>query len=985
TRILDRLSEKSDDLITFEKLGVDALLVDEAHNFKRGDFSTKMERIKGLDTNGSDRSMDFLLKTRWIQTKSPERNVILATGTPISNTLAEMWTMLRYIRPELLKQFGVETFDDFVGTFATAVATIEETPSGGFSQVLRLAKYVNGPEIGEFWRAAADVYVLNREDFKKLGVNVPEIKGGAPTEVVLERPEAVGQFVDFIRDWRAWWDDMDGQDKAEMTWVPIVQYGLARKAAIDLRLINPKWADDPQSKVNRVLQDVFKVWQDTKEITGTQLVFSNIYRSHDPKKRWLNEELHLPNPLYGAEVFNVFEDMRAKLIALGVPENEIANFTEMSEPQRFAAAESVKAGKIRIAFGSTESLGTGLNLQDHVTDIHHVDPQYRPMDFEQRNGRGVRQGNENPQVGVFVYGVKRTLDSTLYQLMLVKQKFIAQMMTADNLSREFEDPADESTLTFQQMSAAFSGNPLYAKRFALENDVRKLSILEEDWARKRGEVRSQLREVQEGAAGFGNTVEVLRRSYAALSAAFEGQEIKRVVFKDQAAEGADAKKLLDSIFTQAFEEMQGNLREEYAAGDLHRANEKAIAEKKRWSSTGPVSIPRRERTRRVFINGVAFTLKAYQGAEIPLEQGKGEMLISEPAGWWELEGHNTADWSADKPWYNSVNQIHGHASSGAGLQTSLWHAIKTMGEKLKTAGDAEKRFGKVGSELKVELEKPFQFGNRLVEQREKLADVLKELEASGASTAAQKPPALDEIVKKFPQFAYLTKQVAAEGTSHLVEQFNKEDRQKAKNSFYIRTGDGFQLVKKASAVKLKGFEWIDAFVWKDKDVFAVSDGATGTRLGAANTEAEAKTATEKRLSEVGDDAVRKAFNRQAISNGLSPRAKARDAENPSIFSKFQEGQVAVADLAGDKKVGVIKQLQTDSGEIAMEIDGKVQVVPARYVEPASTEQQAAWVAEREAAAKEEADAEQPPPEAQASLGGPSAISVTIGGQQATLT
>ena len=958
-RILDRLAKKSDDLITFERLGVDALLVDEAHNFKRGDFQTKMDRVKGLDTNGSDKSMDFLLKTMFIHDHSPDRNVVLATGTPISNTLAEMWTMLRYVRPNLLKDFGVSTFDDFVATFATTKASLEETPTGGFSQVTRLARYVNGPEIGQFWRAAADVYVLNRDDFKGMGVNVPEIEGGIPTEVILERSEPLTQFIDFMRDWRAWWEDLDGKDKAEMTWVPIVQYTLARKAAIDLRLINPKWLDDPESKVNRVVKEVFKLWTDSRADSGTQLIFSNLYQSHDPDTRWLNEELHLPNPLFGEPVFNVFEDMKKKLVALGVPESDIADFTQMNEATRFATAEQLKAGTIRIAFGTTESLGTGLNVQDHIVALHHVDPQFRPMDFEQRNGRAIRQGNMNPFVKILVYGVKKTMDSTLYALMLVKQKFIAQMMTADNMGREFDDPSDDSVMSFQAMSAAFSGNPLFAQRFALENDVRKLSILASDFDRKKSSARNSLRETQEGGAKFEDTVEILKRSKEFLSKAF-GTDDFEIVFKDERAKGEDGKKLLNRIIVEAFEQMRSNFKEEFDSGDLHKANEKKIKERIKWvGETGTLQLDARRRTRRISINGIQFEVELWQRAEIPLTPGKGEIKLSgETAaaggltdfmsgGRWELLGHNTTSWSDTNPWYNSVIKIHGTAHSGDELTTSYTHAIAEMGSMLARVEPARKRIAKTIEDLQKQIKLPFEMTNRLKEQEEKLREVLKELETSGALQAAATPPSMEDIIAKSPQFAYITKQVAAENHADIITKINAAERAEALKSFYIFSDGQWTRIKKgAKAVEIPGWKWIEAFSRSPKDgQVDISEATTGMRFGTGKTLELAKADAIAKLTQHGEDKIRKLLKDFWAKNGPSPRAKAKDA-NPTIFTKFQLGGLVVIQREDERLIGQVRELLVDSGELGLDIDGKLQVWPVRVAEPATAEDQQKWDAEQ---------------------------------------
>lgn len=942
-RILARLAEKRDDLITFENLGVDAILIDEAHKFKRGDFITKMDRIKGLDTNGADSSMDFYLKTQFIHTKSPDRNVVLATGTPISNTIAELWTMLRYIRPGLLEQFHVQTFDDFVGTFARAEASIEETPTGGFQQVLRLAKYVNGPEIGAFWRAAADVYVMDREDFKKLDMPIPEIRGGQPTEVVLERPDSVGNFVDFLKDWRLWWEDLDGQDKAAMTWVPIVQYGLARKIAIDQRLINPNWKDDPNSKTNRVVQDIFKIWQDNAEMSGTQLAFSNLYQSHDPKKAWLDKDETMPNPLYKQPVFNVFHDMKNKLVALGVPADEIAIFTDLDgEPARYAAAELLKTGKIRIAFGTTETLGTGLNVQNLIVAMHHIDPQFRPMDFEQRNGRGIRQGNINEIVDIFVYGMKRTLDSTLYQLMLRKATFIAQMMTADNLSREFEDPADESTLSFQQMAAAFSGNPLFAQRFGLENEVRKLLILEEDYSRRQMSTRQDLHQVIEGRKTFEVSIGTMMKSKEKFDAAFPDGKITqlkiRVGDNDVTYEGDTLEDGLKELF-RPLEQFEAEFNEEFTSGKLAEEHKNDIAKYK--SGKGMSSwYAKKERTRFFYLNGLPFKVELAVQID-KMDLAKEVLNISGKGGRWEAMGQKTADWSPDKPWYISMADVYGNASTGDGLKYSLSHAIETFAKRAARVPESRAVFDKNEADLKRELTKKFDGANRLVEQQQKLADVLKELEASGALTEQQRPPTMDDIVAKFPGLAYLTKQVMAENAADVMAAVAKDEREKAKKTYYIydRAGRGFYPVKGAKAFKLAAYPWLELFHSEDKNAgtFSISEVITGGRLAVGKTLKEAQTNVEAALKQAGEKTVKEQIVENAIQNGLSPRTAAEDYE---LTQKYKTGDVVTWVSGTSDLVGIVKKVNPNNGLLGtiQPGGGMVTSIPARFVKLASEEE-----------------------------------------------
>lgn len=973
-RALQRMRDRKDDLITFEGMGVDALLVDEAHNFKRGDFHTKMDKIKGLDTNGSDRSMDFLMKTMWVQQRSPDRNVVLATGTPISNTLAELWTMLRYIRPNLLKNFKVDTFDDFIGTFATPVATTEETPTGGFAQVLRLAKYVNGPEIGQLWKAAADVYVMSREDFEKQGRKVPKLTTGAPQEVVLERSDAVGNFINFLRDWRLWWENQDGQVKAETSYVPILQYGLARKAAIDLRLVNPTWPDDPNSKVNYVINKVVNQWKNSAEVDGTQLLFSALYQSHDPKKRWLNEDLHLANPLYGLPAYNLFQDIKDKLIARGVPENEIADFTTMNEAQRFAAAEQVKLGKIRIALGTTETLGTGLNLQDHGVAVHHLDPQFRPMDFEQRNGRFIRQGNQNDLVDIWVYGMKRTLDSTLYQLMLIKQKFVAQMMTADSMSREFEDPSDESTMSFQAMSAAFSGNPMFAQRFGLENDVRRLEILEEDYNRKRMDTRRSLVEVNEGEQKYADATKDLFAAKAALKAAFPENVITKVTYKNQTAEGDEAKKLLESVFEEPFASIEQALNEEFASGELAKSREGDI-QKFNEDKYGNRADVTRTRNRKVTINGVTVALNFWEDADFPaLAQGRLELKGRH--GKWTIEGMHSAAWSEGKPWYVSQTDIYGHASSSAGFQSSLWNAIKNVEDKTTQVDAGKKRFAKMSGDLREQLEKPFEGANRLVEQRQKLAEVLQALQQSGADIAAQQPPTIDDIVKNHPQLAYLTRQVAAENSEAVVKRMTDEDNKKARETYFMNVQGKFVPVKGAKAVKLTGYDWMDTFSFEDKrkdappevkdNPWIISETSTGMRLASGPTLAAAKKKAEENLGTLGEEKIKATLNKTVMKSGLSPRLLAMDAGDKALLEKFAPGELVTFGWDGDKYTGPVKAISQGNATLGVEVDrGKTMAVPMRLVQRATPEEQEVY--QKQQAPAEESPEDLQPPEEQASI------------------
>lgn len=469
-RLKALMDRKVDDTITFEQLGVDALFVDEAHAYKKLEFQTQMENIKGLDRGASERGLGLYMKTRWIQEKNNGKNVILATGTPVSNTIAEAWNMLRFTRPDLLEAYGVERFDDFASTFGDTVTNIEQTAGGTFKQVTRFAKYTNGPELISLFHSAADVVL--KED-----VNLPDLpalKNGQPTTIMVKKSSELASYIELLRSYLASFEAMSGREKRENSHIPLVVFGLAKKATLDLRLIDSSLPDDPGSKLNRVVQEVLRVHRESAEVKGTQLVFADLFQNPDGK-------------------FNLYEEIREKLVAAGIPREQIAIISEArNAAQRERIFEAVKAGDIRVVLGSTEKMGVGVNVQERLIALHHMDAPARPMDIEQRNGRIIRQGNTNPVVEVFNYGVENTLDATLYQRLAIKQKFINQIMRGNVEGRSFEDAADEVSMTFEEQMAAFSGNPLAMKKVAVEGELRRLEALKSGHDRQQVSARDDI-------------------------------------------------------------------------------------------------------------------------------------------------------------------------------------------------------------------------------------------------------------------------------------------------------------------------------------------------------------------------------------------------------------------------------------------------------------------------------------------------------------
>ena len=471
-RVLDR---RTDDVMNFEKLGIDALFIDEAHNFKKIGFATKMNNVKGVDSGASQRANSLLLKARWVQEKNGGRNVILATGTPITNTMAEVWTMMNFVSPDILDAYNIRSFDDFATTFGTVEPSLEFTATGNFKIADRFKSYVNVPELLKAFRSHADVVLT--EDVKEFqqDKNIPKLADGKMENIVIDKNEDLQDVMDMLVRELEDYNKLTGQAKREKSALPLVVFTKAKQAAIDLRLLNPSYADNPNSKTNQVVRNIIKLYKESTPDKGTQLVFCDSYQSpgERPKMDLFDYDPDVPR-------FNLYEDMKEKLVAAGIPAKEIAIVNNYDGDRRKSLFEKVRNGDVRILLGSTEKMGVGVNVQDRLFALHHVDAPLRPMDFEQRNGRILRQGNlyatwDKP-VHVLTYGVQGTLDATAYDRLRVKQEFINQMMKGNTDSRVMEEQDDEdpSGMTFSQMAATLSGDKTAQLLFAAQNKLKRL-------------------------------------------------------------------------------------------------------------------------------------------------------------------------------------------------------------------------------------------------------------------------------------------------------------------------------------------------------------------------------------------------------------------------------------------------------------------------------------------------------------------------------
>ncbi|MCE5310432.1 MAG: zeta toxin family protein [Acidobacteriales bacterium] len=479
-RIANLQTRRTDDVLTFQELGIDALIVDEVHRYKKLPFVTRQSNIAGIDTGFSKRGSAMQLRAKWVQAINQGRGVFTMTGTPVTNTVGEAWNMVRLVRPDLLQEFGVKTFDRFVSVFGNITQGGELRPNGSWKAVTRLSKFTNIPEWNRFWGLAADVKM--GDDMQVKGR--PKIKGGKPALTVVERTPGVGAVIAEISRVIDSYDMMTGREKAMNRHIPLLTYAAARMAAIDIRLINPDAADEPTSKVNTALKNVMRLYHETTEHKGTQVLFADSYRPLKTTKLDLSaaefdmiaDDETAPAKDDEDEGFNLYHDIREKLVAAGVPRSEIAIITEAkNDKAREAIFAKVNSGEVRIILGSTETLGTGVNMQQRMIAAHHLDVPWTPAGLEQRDGRVYRQGNLWAELGreieIMRYGMKDTLDAALWQKLETKERFIKQAVSGKINERVIED--DDGLLNYMEQKAALSG-PDGMLKFTLDEKVRGL-------------------------------------------------------------------------------------------------------------------------------------------------------------------------------------------------------------------------------------------------------------------------------------------------------------------------------------------------------------------------------------------------------------------------------------------------------------------------------------------------------------------------------
>lgn len=479
------MDSPKDDVVTFEQLGVDSLMVDEAHEFKNLAVTTKMQNVAGISTSESQKATDLLMKTQYLDEITGGRGLVFCTGTPISNSPVELYTMMRYLQASTLRAHDLLSFDAWAANFGQTTTSIELAPEGtGYRSKTRFSRFFNLPELISMWKLATDVQTSDM-----LNLQVPDLEGGKatavmcpPTELQKESIQALGERAEKVR--------AGNVDPHTDNMLRVTTDG--RKLALDQRLMNPLLPDVPENKATACVEKVFEIWKNTAEAQSTQLIFSD-----------------LATP--GTGEWNIYDDIRNKLIARGIPKEQIAYIHDANTDAKKATLfAKMRAGKVRILMGSTKKMGAGTNVQTKLIALHHLDVPWRPSDIEQREGRILRQGNENPTVQIYRYATEGSFDAYSWQLIEQKQKFISQIMTSKSPARSCQD-LDEIALSYAEIKALCAGNPLIKEKMELDNEVARLSTL-------RSSHMSQIFELQDKIAiGYPASIQKVEESLDAVS------------------------------------------------------------------------------------------------------------------------------------------------------------------------------------------------------------------------------------------------------------------------------------------------------------------------------------------------------------------------------------------------------------------------------------------------------------------------------------
>ena len=517
---IDKLNDQSrkDDVVTFEELGVDRIFIDESHYFKNLFLYTKMRNVGGIAQTEAQKSSDLFMKCRYLDEITGGRGIVFATGTPISNSMVELYTIQRYLQMSALEEQGLQHFDSWAANYGETVTAIELSPEGtGYRAKTRFAKFYNLPELMSVFKNVADIQTA---DMLKLPVPEAHYHNIAlkPSEYQKEIVASLAERAEKVRNREV--------DSSVDNMLLITNDG--RKLALDQRLVNPMLPSDPNSKAAKCAENVFEIWQRTADKRSTQMIFCDLSTPKDDG------------------TFSVYDDIRAKLLELGVPENEIAFIhNAKSEVQKKDLFGKVRSGQVRILLGSTQRMGAGTNCQQKLIALHHLECPWRPSDLQQREGRIIRQGNENPEVDIYSYVTEGTFDAYLYQLVESKQKFISQIMTSKSPVRSAED-VDEQALSYAEIKALASGNPMIKEKMDLDIEVSKLKLLKANHLSQKYALEDaiskgfpkQIAETQARIAGYGADIATVKENTHPNGDGFSPLTLAGVTYAEKKEAGA---------------------------------------------------------------------------------------------------------------------------------------------------------------------------------------------------------------------------------------------------------------------------------------------------------------------------------------------------------------------------------------------------------------------------------------------------------------
>lgn len=515
-RALEMLDREVDDVENFDDMGIDAILVDEAHEYKHLGFATAMQRgVKGVDPSYSKKSQGVFLKAQAVMERNNGRNVVFATGTPISNTAAEIWTFMRYLMPvDTMKSYGIYYFDDFVRNFGNIAQMVEFSTNGKFKENNRFAGYVNLPELVRIWSSVADT-VLTREA-GGVSDKIPDMEGGKPQDIYLPQTRALRSVMKYVKAELDRYDKMTGKEKKENSHIPLTMYGIAKAAAVDVRLVVPNAEDDPNSKTNATVRETLRSLRDSEKYKGTVAIFSDNYQNKQSG-------------------FNLYEDIRKKLIAEGVPAEQIVVIKPgMTVKRKLDIFEKVNAGEIRVIMGSTFTLGTGVNIQERLHTLIHVDAPNRPMDYTQRNGRALRQGNLHKDMDIPVriirFGVEDSLDVTAYQRLKTKGAIADSIMNGSKMMQNSMENRvlEEEEDSFGDMTAQLSGSEYAILKNQAEREVRNLTAKQKGHDLDQIYVHNQLPKVEGFIKGAERRIEIETKNLEIIGSHFPDGTIKKI-------------------------------------------------------------------------------------------------------------------------------------------------------------------------------------------------------------------------------------------------------------------------------------------------------------------------------------------------------------------------------------------------------------------------------------------------------------------------